>query len=500
MDFILERGKTKNDKNKILIDKGDKNEETEQYTIQKINSIIYDKQIAEKDWYKEHYQNCNCNLGCCSFDCSFNCCLCCLKDKYKKSAIKEIKDIEDVQKSIDKYDKNIQKINDNDQKFCNLICNDVFIFLFFCFHYFGIAQINSLLYSLFGEMKRCIFIYMRGIYEDKLTTGSFQDFLENSNIKDSSQINYFYITSFITPYLLKCLNIYVLYIICFLSNIIIILCVWLYDYLPPQETIKYANYGLMEFIAKVVLIYCFFYLFTGILVYIPFEIIQRKMDYISSYRINIPLILAIIVKIIVFEKINLSDNYILRFLYFYLIGHAPIFIFIIGRYILNYIKKECKNEKKSNIIENQNKNNDDDEQPLVEYSLGKLNMSYKNIEISIKTKETINVFYYFCDRRLLFLLFVNLCSRVSKLKFKTIYKDNYDENICFIILNFTFSFLIFVFMNLIYYYFTKEKENENEKEKIRDICFCSFMLIENGLNLFFSLLSLVKKLYIYAFL
>ena len=70
-------------------------------------------------------------------------------------------------------------------------------------------------------MKRCLFIYIRGIYEDKLTTESFQDFLENSNIKDSSQINYFYITSFIKAYLLKCLNIYILSIICFLNTILL---------------------------------------------------------------------------------------------------------------------------------------------------------------------------------------------------------------------------------------------------------------------------------------
>ena len=81
------------------------------------------------------------------------------------------------------------------------------------------------------------------------------------------------------------------------------------------------------------------------------------------------------------------------------------------------------------------------------YNLGKLEISSNLVQISIRTTTYFNYFCSFFDRKLVFLLIVNLCSRASKIKFKIDYKHHFqeddDSSIWFEVLNFFCSFIIF---------------------------------------------------------
>ena len=120
------------------------------------------------------------------------------------------------------------------------------------------------------------------------------------------------------------------------------------------------------------------------------------------------------------------------------------------------------------------------------YNLGKLEISSNLVQISIRTTTYFNYFCSFFDRKLVFLLIVNLCSRASKIKFKIDYKHHFqeddDSSIWFEVLNFFCSFIIFGINIIIKRLNNSECCNSNENS------FSSFILFENIMMLVISLL------------
>lgn len=81
-------------------------------------------------------------------------------------------------------------------------CSDCSLIIFLIFsllHFFSISQINGIIYSLIGEVKRSFFYYFKSDFfedEDGGTKKSFYEILISSNQNDSSQINFFYASFF----------------------------------------------------------------------------------------------------------------------------------------------------------------------------------------------------------------------------------------------------------------------------------------------------------------
>ena len=156
-----------------------------------MENIFEDKIKNEKEYYEEYYQKCKFCI------CP---CLCCLKEEKIKKDNKNISEIVETIKEIEKqekdFDKFIEKKEENGLKFCQNICLYIFYLFIALLHYFSIAQINSVMYFLFGEAKKFWFIYTNQL--DKVIDKSFPELVKNSNTKDTSQINYFYLSSIIT--------------------------------------------------------------------------------------------------------------------------------------------------------------------------------------------------------------------------------------------------------------------------------------------------------------
>jgi len=330
------------------------------------------------------------------------------------------------------------------------------------------------MYSLFEELKRGWFFYTN--QSDKVTDDSFKIIIENSNLKDTSQINFFYLFSLFTPFILNICNIYILYFICCAVNIIILIRIYFID-----KNEKFRDYDIESFSLNVIAPFVSLYIFTGFIASTPFLILKSFKELKNkapwfTWLINLVNVLAVIIKIVCIENLMFTDNLILNHLFLYIIGISITFIIFIIFYIIScccceeYLKKEEKN--------------------LIDYKFGKIYISSEYFEIAIKTKTC----YHFCcsmlNRKLIFLLIVNFCSRASKLKFKNEYNNNFideseNNSIWYIIINFACSFLIFIIYSLIFNCLYKNSEENS---------FSFFIIIENTLLFFFSLIGFYPNL------
>ena len=271
-------------------------------------NIVSNRIEKEEKYYEDYYESCD--LFCYKFPC--HCCLCCLKKENKNDIVK-IKKTEENEAIFNSYDKFL-KIKENEKEL-NLWEKFLFVVIVF-FHYFSIAQINSIIYSLLEEAKRSFFIYIN--LEKYLTTNSFSDFIKNSNIKDTSQINLFYLTSLFTSHLLKMCSLNFLYIICFMINSTILIIMRYIDYKSPEETKNYGNYQFEEFVLKVCAPLVFLYTFTGFIASFPFYIIKSYKEYqsFSPVLINFIILLSIIVKLVSCQYLKIYDYILLRYFFF----------------------------------------------------------------------------------------------------------------------------------------------------------------------------------------
>ena len=200
-------------------------------TMESINETIEQKHSLKDTWKIANYKEC-----CCSIVCF---CCCCSREGRNNDTLKlQEKEIETYPELISQ---NIQK---KDFFCCN--CQFSVLCVLGFLHFIAISQVNSIAYSLFGEVKRSLLKHLNNKISwinMKLTTKSFLTFLKNSNSDDSSQINLFYFSSLFTPKLLSTFKMKKLYCFCIIINVITVIFLFLFEFLTEEEIKSEKNYS-----------------------------------------------------------------------------------------------------------------------------------------------------------------------------------------------------------------------------------------------------------------
>ena len=180
---------------------------------------------------------------------------------------------EEFQKSLDDLRKDYI-INSNDytntlldEIECENICEGfLFYIIFFALsiaHFILIAEIQSILFSLERDIYRTFYFELHEKY-DKEDKKDFDYYLKDSSRHDTSQINFNYLTSFITDLIVSKTNISITYLIAVLGIIITLLGVKSFNFLPRELIEKGENYSGLK-ITYLILLLVSLYISTSII-------------------------------------------------------------------------------------------------------------------------------------------------------------------------------------------------------------------------------------------
>ena len=143
-------------------------------------------------------------------------------------------------------------------------------------------------------------------------------------------------------------------------------------------------------------------------------------------------------------------------------------------YIDENIEKKLENLKEEEKIEKEelenNKNHDEiivkkENKFPADYILGYLILKSDFSHIIINIKGFGGYLSSILKNwKIWFILFINFCSRAQKLKFKTDFKIEYNENIDLLSLNFLLSYILYVFIIVIICIIEKCKKRQNKEE------------------------------------
>ena len=405
-----------------------------------------------------------------------------IKDQ-KGKLQKEIKNTEiDVDSEIiklrDNYIKEKQGI-----KFANCIKKDskIIILIFLSiFHFLCMLEIHGILFALFREIKRSIYFRIKEKY-NKDDTKTFYDYLSSSSKNDSSKINLNYITSFLSDYFIAKTSLRVVYSLSIILNSIIILILLINDFLTIEQLNKGEDYPTAEFIVFIIA-YIFIYIIASLISLYPLSLIQ-KLEKDNYWGI-----------LIITGTITLSaygKNYLLTWNWYndfkwshniILISCGllfAIYLWICNKslnsfYIDENIEKKLENLKEEEKIEKEelenNKNHDEiivkkENKFPADYILGYLILKSDFSHIIINIKGFGGYLSSILKNwKIWFILFINFCSRAQKLKFKTDFKIEYNENIDLLSLNFLLSYILYVFIIVIICIIEKCKKRQNKEE------------------------------------
>ena len=206
--------------------------------------------------------------------------------------------------------------------------------------------------------------------------------------------------------------------------------------------------------------------------------------YSSPCIINLILVLGVLAKIRFWECLIFEFKKYMWVFWFYLI----FAVLTIVLSIIFYYKNKNIFDKEKNKIK-------------IEYLFGKVNIHSKSVDISIKTKDFIPYCFFLFNRKVVFLLIINLCSRISKLKFKTEYKNFFKENqsikifvfnldqFWLIFISFAVSFIIYILFFIVNCFFEDKCKSECcNCIKERECCEkCKVNCKENVFSIFISL-------------
>ena len=212
--------------------------------------------------------------------------LCCLKGKYKdnESINNRINNINSKKENIQNI---LLKIRDNYMKGNNFntikiipekkkISGIMWYFLIISiFHYVAMTEIEGILYSLFGEIKKGS-IYL--IYDKYNTNKTFTDFLEESTLTDTAQINFNYIFSCLSPYFIKNKKLKFAYFIIAILIVIWFMISLTVTFLDKQQLVENVPYNYGTF-ALIIIIYIFIYFFASLISLIPHKILMKDKDF-----------------------------------------------------------------------------------------------------------------------------------------------------------------------------------------------------------------------------
>ena len=270
-------------KENVEINSGDENEDTSfefSSFLKKINDISKKKQLYEEaskklkiDFYK--CKCCDCCGGfldcfcckCCHYEIWLlcGCCFCCKRsiidikpdetiniENYKN----ELNDFKDDEEKIIKTleDLRIDYINtdgSNSEKRNNITKRQYFYYYFFfslvsLIHFFLMAVIEAVIFALMREIFRDFHFKRYHEYED-FDKKDFEHYLKKSSKNDTSQINFNYLSSFITNFFVYKTNFVIAYILSNIAIIIIIALMFLFNFLDKEEILKGKNYEIFDF-------------------------------------------------------------------------------------------------------------------------------------------------------------------------------------------------------------------------------------------------------------
>jgi hypothetical protein len=490
----------------------------------------------------------------------FICCFCCCKKcGIKKTINSRIEEVEKL-RSKQIYDK-LEKIRDNymskkpsePMKISTIISSIQIYFLILSFlHFFAIAEVDSILFSLFGELKREIIFKIKEKYR---TNKTFYTFFEKSTLNDSSQINFNFLFSFLALYFIGKLGITKLYSMSIIFIFLLIFFISIFNFLSQEEiNTNKIHYDISRFITLII-IYLSIYFFASLISLIPHYIIFKDGSYnfYSLLLINLILTLGVIVKGLIhwsifFLKLSNFLNIMICDGFFFIT--SLIFILIFHYKIENNIKIKNdndeninteeivkNNESKKNIEEAKSNNNIINNNCIEDFN-DKLNMSYDDIKLSDidhkRHKKLISSIikfdynkkinyssYYFCGYLTIkfndfivsikikelsdfilsliknvkfdLIIIINFLSRAQKLKFKELYKNSYDESLWFmLLLNFLLSYFMAYFSLIIFYYINEKDQNEKDPLflKKKENFIIILMIIDSSIVLMLSCINL----------
>ena len=435
------------------------------------------------------------------------------------------------------------------------------ILIFSIFHFYAIAEINGYLYSLFGEIKRSSDHIFNGYYN---TTKNFSDFFTNSTLTDSSQINFNYFTSIFTSYFICKFSIMTLYFFSSLALYGFICLISIFKFLDKESIINNYNYEDKKSIFTLIFYYIAIYFFAGLIALLPYEILKmnKKINSWDLLLMNFFLTFAVIVKNLLHNNFELFKSPSTCGLFYI----SSSFIYFIYPFIIwfNNKFKDNKNDNdneniyinnqedtynvenndrnKTNAINYQNDDKSINDESLIEFGyddidegkiiqmlninqeqnpnnkseenekkiyfnpifiLGCLIIQFNKFIISITIKGFLSyIWSILSDKKIILIILINLLSRAQKLKFKTIYKNEFSKSIYYLIGNFGLSYLILLFFSIYFYLKVKNKKIVNNQKilKIKECYIINAIIIDDFFVLIFSILNIIFANPIFSYL
>ena len=199
-------------------------------------------------------------------------------------------------------------------------------------HFWGISEVNGILFSLLEEMKKS-FHYLKGdrTYNndndndnDKEYNYDFNYFFKTLVFYDSSQINFNYFSSILSTTFINIMGETRTYFLCLFLNIVSLILLYLFHITELGE--EYENE--FNYLLKTGCFYLFIYIFTGIIGLMPFYLLKNKNSDWNIFLINLCCFIGVLLKNLIhwlLSNLILDDN-------IFLMLKGILIIFILSGY------------------------------------------------------------------------------------------------------------------------------------------------------------------------
>ena len=386
-----------------------------------------------------------------------------MRDAISRETQIELSDVEEINSLYTKFKKISDEIenfiNSNNKKmlkkFRNVLMNENKDFsnnfqknlIYSIIHFLAIAEINDVLFAILEEIKKSLhYLINKDKYnEDK----NYFTFFMNGVLYDSSQINFNYLSALLSNTLIDILGDDITYLICFISNIGILILFYKVHLL----NVKYEYSNVFTHFIKMLLFYIFIYTFTGIVALIPFYSMKNRFSGENIIAINSFLFLGVLLKYVI-HIILLKFEIEGIFVFWIQLG---IFVICSIIYLILHIMK----------FKNKNHNS-------YSYFIGKLTYRNKSSSIVLKFQNFGGYLKSLIYSSVIVIFVLNFFSRAQKIIFKSQFKTDFDSNYL-MPLNFFLSYAIYIIVMIAFNFIQNKKlksnlidydQNENEKKII----------------------------------
>jgi len=384
-----------------------------------------------------------------------------MRDAISRETQIVLDDVEEINSLYTKFKKISDEIenfiNSNNKKmlkkFRNVLMNENKDFsnnfqknlIFSIIHFLAIAEINDVLFAILEEIKKSLH-YL--INKDNYNSDKYYfDFFMNGVLYDSSQINFNYLSALLSNTLIDLLGDDITYLICFISNIGILILFYKVHLLNAQK--EYSN-AFTHYI-KMLLFYIFIYTFTGIVALIPFYSMKNRFSGENIIAINSFLFLGVLLKYVIHI---ILINFRIEGIFVFWIQLGIFVLCSIIYLILHIIKFKRENHNSYS------------------YFIGKLTYRNKSSSIILKFQNLGGYLKSLIYSSVIVIFVLNFFSRAQKITFKSQFKNDFD-NKYLMPLNFFLSYAIYIIVMITFNYIQNKKlksylidynKNENKKE------------------------------------